>query len=87
MKGYKVTVTASPTLLVLPDDKNRRIYVSIISNETVAFGASDVAFAEGLHVVKHSAVQQFDVPLGEAIYAIADAGKTCDVRVLMPDGD
>lgn len=87
MRGYKVTVTDQVTLLVLPDNKNRTIYVNVVGNETIAVGNTAVTFADGLLIAKHTAPQQIVVPTGEALYAVCDTGKTDDVRILMPDGD
>ena len=87
MRGYKVTVTDAVTNLVLADNKNRTVYVNVVGNETIAVGNSTVSFAEGLLVVKHTTPQEILIPAGESLFAICDAGKTDDVRILMPDGD
>lgn len=87
MRGYKVTVTDAITPLVIPDNKNRTIYINVVGNESIAIGNSTVSFAEGLLVVKHTTPQQVELPQGEGIWAICDTGKTDDVRILMPDGD
>jgi hypothetical protein len=87
MKGYKITVTDTRGVLVASDDKNRTVYVNIVGNESIAVGDSAVTFATGLILVKHGAPIEIQVPLKETLYAICDAGKTDDVRVLLPDQD
>jgi hypothetical protein len=87
MRSYKVTVTATAINLIAADDINRVAYITIVGNEDIAVGNSDVTFATGLILEKHTAPIQINVPLGETVWAICDAGKTDDVRVLLPDSD
>lgn len=87
MRGYKVTVTDVAAVLIAADDKNRKAYINIVGNESIAVGASNVTFANGLILAKHTAPIEIDVPLRETLYAICDDGKTDDVRVLLPDAD
>lgn len=87
MRGYKVTVTSTVAPLVIADNKHRTIYINVVGNESIAIGNSTVSFAEGLLIAKHTTPQTIEVPQGEGIWAICDAGKTDDVRILMPDGD
>lgn len=87
MRAYKVTVTDTRSVLIAADDINRIAYINIVGNESIAVGDNTVTFAEGLIIAKHSAPIHIDVPLGETLYAICDAGKTDDVRVLLLDGD
>jgi hypothetical protein len=87
MRGYKVTVTDTRSVLIAADDKNRTAYINIVGNESIAVGDNTVTFATGLILAKHSAPIQIVVPLKETLYAICDTGKTDDVRVLLPDAD
>ena len=87
MRSYKVTVTATAAQLIAADNINRVAYINIVGNESIAVGNSAVTFATGLQLAKHSAPIHIDVPLGESLRAICDAGKTDDVRVLLPDAD
>jgi hypothetical protein len=87
MRAYKVTVTATAINLIAADNINRAAYISIVGNEDIAVGNSNVTFATGLILEKHTAPIQINVPLGESLWAICDAGKTDDVRVLLPDSD
>jgi hypothetical protein len=87
MRAYKVTVTATAINLIAADNINRVAYIGIVGNEDVAVGNSDVTFATGLILEKHTAPIQINVPLGESLWAICDANKTDDVCVLLPDGD
>jgi hypothetical protein len=87
MRAYKVTVTATAINLIAADNINRAAYIGIVGNEDIAVGNSDVTFATGLILEKHTAPIQINVPLGESLWAICDAGKTDDVRVLLPDSD
>jgi len=87
MRAYKVTVTAEAINLIAADNINRVAYIGIVGNEDIAIGNSSVTFATGLLLEKHTAPIQISVPLGESLWAICDAGKTDDVRVLLPDSD
>ncbi len=87
MRAYKVTVTDTAINLIAGDNINRVAYISIVGNEDIAVGNSSVTFATGLLLEKHTAPIQISVPLGESLWAICDAGKTDDVRVLLPDAD
>jgi hypothetical protein len=87
MRAYKVTVTATAINLIAADNINRAAYIGIVGNEDIAVGNSNVTFATGLILEKHTAPIQINVPLGESLWAICDAGKTDDVRVLLPDSD
>ena len=87
MRGYKVTVTDTRSVLISADDKNRTAYINIVGNESIAVGDATVTFATGLILAKHSAPIQIEVPLRETVYAVCDSGKTDDVRVLLPDAD
>jgi hypothetical protein len=87
MRAYKVTVTATAINLIAADNINRAAYIGIVGNEDIAVGNSDVTFATGLILEKHTAPISINVPLGESLWAICDAGKTDDVRVLLPDSD
>jgi hypothetical protein len=87
MRGYKVTVTDTRSVLITADDKNRTAYINIVGNESIAVGDATVTFATGLILAKHSAPIEISVPLKETLYAVCDSGKTDDVRVLLPDAD
>jgi hypothetical protein len=87
MRAYKVTATDTRSVLISADDKNRTAYINIVGNESIAVGDVTVTFATGLILAKHSAPIEIHVPLKETLYAICDAGKTDDVRVLLPDAD
>lgn len=87
MRSTQVTVTDAVTLLVDKDNINRTIYINVVGNKKIALGNSTVTFATGLQIEKHSAPQNFFVPLNERIYAICNTGETDDVRVLLPDAD
>jgi hypothetical protein len=86
MRGYKITVTDAPTLLVAADNLNRTIYVHVVGNSAIALGNASVTFATGVLTEKHTTPFEILLPLGETIYAICDNG-TVDVRVLAPNAD
>ena len=87
MRAYNVTVTATPQILIAADNINRIAYIGIVGNQDIAVGNSSVTFATGLLLEKHTAPIHIDVPLGETLWAVCDAGQTDDVRVLLPDSD
>lgn len=87
MKAYKVTVTDTVTLLVGPDDINRPVWLHVNNNEILYLGGPDVTVAEGFPIVKHSAPLEGGLPPKTPLYGIADAGKTVDVRIIVPPVD
>jgi hypothetical protein len=87
VRAYKITVTATPQILIGADNINRIAYIGIVGNQDIAVGNSSVTFATGLLIEKHTAPIHIDVPLGETLWAVCDAGQTDDVRVLLPDSD
>jgi hypothetical protein len=87
MNAYAVSVTDEVTLLVEADDVNRPIWLQINSNETIYIGGDDVTTATGFPLAKHSAPLQGGLPPKTALYAIAESGKTVDVRVITPPID
>ena len=87
MRAYKVTVSDTPILLIAADNINRVAYLSVVGTKDIALGNSNVTFATGLLIEKHSAPLQFQIPLGESLWAISDTALPDDVRVLLPDAD
>lgn len=87
MKAYSVTVTEEVTLLVAPDDINRPVWLYVNSNETCFIGGADVTVAQGFPIVKHGAPLAGGLPPKTPLYAICEAGKTIDVRVIIPPTD
>jgi hypothetical protein len=87
VKAYKVTVTDTVALLVEPDDINRPVWLHINNNETLYIGGADVTVAQGFPLVKHSAPLAGGLPPKTALYAIAEEGKSVDVRVIIPPID
>jgi hypothetical protein len=87
MNAYSVTVTDEVTLLVAADDINRPVWLAVNSNETLYIGGSDVTTAQGFPLVKHSAPLAGGLPPKTPLYAIAESGKTIDVRVITPPID
>jgi hypothetical protein len=87
VKAYKVTVTDTVALLVAADDINRPVWLHINNNETLYIGGADVTVAEGFPLVKHSAPLAGGLPPKTALYAIAETGKSVDVRVIIPPID
>jgi hypothetical protein len=87
MRGYKVTITDTAAVLIAADDKNREGLIKLVTNESIALGNASVTFAEGYLVAKGSEPCRVAVPLKETVWAIADSGKSVDVRVLLPDAD
>jgi hypothetical protein len=87
VRAYKITVTATPQILIAADNINRIAYISIVGNQDIAVGNSSVTFATGLLLEKHTAPIHIDVPLGETLWAVCNADQTDDVRVLLPDSD
>jgi hypothetical protein len=87
MKAYKVTVTDTVTLLIAGDDINRPVWLYVNSNEICYIGGADVSVAEGFPIVKHGAPLQGGLPPKTALYAIAEAGKSVDIRVIIPPID
>lgn len=87
MKAYKVTVTDTATLIVSADNINRPVELHNNTNETLYIGGSNVTVAEGMPAVKHSAPLQFNLGPGDTLYGIAEAGKSIDVRIMIPPVD
>jgi len=87
MKAYKVEVTDAVTLLVAADDINRPVWLYVNSNEICYIGGADVTVAQGFPIVKHGAPLAGGLPPKTPLYAIAEAGKTVDVRVIVPPID
>jgi hypothetical protein len=87
MKAYSVSVTDEVTLLVAADDINRPVWLYVNSNETCFIGGADVTVAQGFPIVKHGAPLAGGLPPKTPLYAIAEAGKTVDVRVIIPPVD
>jgi hypothetical protein len=87
MNAYAVSVTDEVTLLVEADDLNRPIWVHVNSNETIYIGGDDVDTTTGFPLVKHSAPLAGGLPPKTPLYAIAETGKTVDVRVITPPID
>lgn len=87
MKAYKVTVTDTPTLLVAADDIYRPIWLHNNTNETLYIGASDVNITEGFPILKHTAPLAGGLGPKDALYGIAEAGKSLDIRVIIPPVD
>jgi len=87
MKAYSVSVTDEVTLLVAADDINRPVWLYVNSNETCFIGGADVTVAQGFPIVKHGAPLAGGLPPKTPLYAIAEAGKTVDVRVIVPPLD
>jgi hypothetical protein len=87
MKSYQITATDEVEVLIAVDDLNRTVYINIVGNEDIAVGASNVTFATGLLLKKHTTPQTIFVPAHQGLYCICDTGKTDDVRVLLPDSD
>lgn len=82
-----MTVTDTVALLVAADDINRPVWLHINNNETLYIGGADVTVAEGFPLVKHSAPLAGGLPPKTALYAIAETGKSVDVRVIIPPID
>jgi hypothetical protein len=87
MKAYKVTVTDTVTLLVAADDINRPVFLHVNNNETCYIGGADVTVAEGFPIIKHGAPLAGGLPPKTALYAIAESGKSVDMRVIIPPTD
>lgn len=87
MRSNAVSVTDTATLLVAADNQNRTIYLHQNTNEILYVGGSTVTTATGMHIAKHSAPITIFVPTNETLFGIAEAGKTIDVRVLLPNTD
>lgn len=87
MKSIAVSVTSTATLLVEADNQNRTIYLHNNTNEALYVGNQTVTTVNGLDIRKHTAPITIFVPINETLYGIAEAGKTVDVRVLLPNTD
>lgn len=87
MKAYSVSVTDTVTLLVAADDINRPVWLYVNSNEICFIGGADVTVAQGFPIVKHGAPLAGGLPPKTPLYAIAELGKTIDVRVIVPPVD
>lgn len=87
MKAYSVSVTDEVTLLVAADDINRPVWLYVNSNEICYIGGADVTVAQGFPIVKHGAPLAGGLPPKTPLYAIAESGKTVDVRVIVPPVD
>jgi hypothetical protein len=87
MKAYKITVTDTVTLLVAADDINRPVFLHVNNNETCYIGGADVTVAEGFPIIKHGAPLAGGLPPKTALYAIAESGKSVDMRVIIPPTD
>jgi hypothetical protein len=87
MKAYKVNVTDTAVVLVEADDINRPVWLYVNSNEVCYIGGADVTVAEGFPIAKHGAPLEGGLPPKTRLYAIAESGKTVDVRVIIPPID
>jgi hypothetical protein len=87
VKAYSVSVTDEVTLLVAADDINRPVWLYVNSNEICYIGGADVTVAQGFPIVKHGAPLAGGLPPKTPLYAIAESGKTVDVRVIVPPVD
>jgi hypothetical protein len=87
VKAYSVTVTDAVTLLVAADDINRPIWLYVNSNETCYIGGADVSVEQGFPIAKHGAPLEGGLPPKTALYAIAESGKSIDMRVIIPPTD
>lgn len=87
MKSIAVNVTDTETLIVDADNQNRTIYLHNNTNDVVFIGNSTVTITNGMAISKHTAPITIFVPTNETLYGIAEAGKTINVRVLLPATD
>lgn len=87
MNAYKVTVTDTAAVLIPADNINRRVWVQVVDNETIWIGGPTVTTANGFPLFKHTAPLEGGLPPGVPLYAIADAAKSVDVRVITPPVD
>ena len=87
MKAYKVTVTDTPTLLIAEDNIHRAIWLHNNTNEILYIGGSDVSVEQGFPTLKHSAPVERALDINDTLYGIAEAGKSIDLRVLIPPVD
>ena len=87
MKAYKVTVTDTPTLLVAADNINRPVWMHNNTNETLYIGGSDVSIEQGFPILKHTAPLAGGLGVGDTLYGIAEAGKSLDIRIIIPPVD
>lgn len=87
MKSINVSVTDTATLMMEADNQNRTIYLHNNTNDVLYVGNSSVTIGNGMHISKHSAPITIFVPTNETLYGIAEAGKTIDVRLLLPNTD
>lgn len=87
MRSANVLVTDQPTLLIAADDQNRHIYIHVVGNQSVALGNASVTYATGLLTEKHTSPIEIFLPLGETLYAVANAGVTENVRIMTPNLD
>lgn len=87
MRSTQVSVTDTPTLLVDADNQNRTIYLHNKTNDVVFIGNSTVTIGNGMDIAKHTAPITIFLPTNETLFGIAEAGKTIDMRVLLPNTD
>jgi len=87
VNAYKVTVTDTATLLIAADNIHRAIWLHNNTNETLYIGGSDVSVEEGFPTLKHTAPVERVLGINDTLYGIAEAGKSIDLRVLIPPVD
>ena len=88
MKTTQVTVGITPTLIVNEDDQNRYIYLQIVDSATIYVGDSTVTTDNGMPLEKHSAPQEFFLPIKQKMYGIVTSQVgTGDLRIMTPDVD
>jgi hypothetical protein len=87
MKSYSVTVTDTRSIIIQPDDINRQCFIYNTTNDTLYIGGADVTTANGLPILKHTAPIEGGLPLKDTLYGIAEAGKSLDIRILIPTPD
>jgi hypothetical protein len=85
MISNAITVTTSPTLICLADNKWRTIYIHNGGGAKIYVGNSTVTTSTGFHIGNGES-QSIEVPLGETLHAVV-ASSTNIINVLTPDSD
>lgn len=86
MKSTNKVVTATASLVIAADDKQRTCYIHVLGAGTVYLGGDDVTSSNGFLTEKNAVPMELLVPQNETVWAVVASG-TENVRILTPDVD
>ena len=83
MKSRVFTVNTTAVEIVSVEPTNRTALIHVVGNNIVYLGGSDVTTTDGYITEKNGVPVMVPIPAGEALYAVAAAGASESVRVLL----